>query len=152
MLSLRTAHPTDLGRLTEIAHAAKRHWGYPEEWIAAWKDDLTITAETLESYELTVASRGDEICGFSALAVTPPDLELEHMWVHPEAMGRGVGRLLFEHLRQRAREAGGERLVILSDPNAVGFYELVGARKTGEHHGTLLGEPRILPIYTLDLG
>jgi hypothetical protein len=34
------AKPEDAETLTEIAHAAKRHWDYPERWIEAWRDIL----------------------------------------------------------------------------------------------------------------
>lgn len=29
--------------LTEIAHLAKSHWAYPKEWIASWREDLTVS-------------------------------------------------------------------------------------------------------------
>ena len=44
-LHIRRAKPAEAEVLTEIAHAAKRHWGYPENWIEHWKNDLTITPE-----------------------------------------------------------------------------------------------------------
>jgi len=36
MDSIRPAALADAGALTVIAQAAKRHWGYPEPWLAAW--------------------------------------------------------------------------------------------------------------------
>lgn len=41
------AKPEDADALTEIAHAAKRHWGYPERWIESWRDTLIIRAESI---------------------------------------------------------------------------------------------------------
>ena len=38
---LRRANPDEAGVLTEIAHAAKRHWSYPESWIEYWREDVT---------------------------------------------------------------------------------------------------------------
>jgi hypothetical protein len=35
------AKPEDAANLTGIAFAAKRHWGYPENWIESWRDLLT---------------------------------------------------------------------------------------------------------------
>ena len=37
-IALRTAVPADAARLTEIAFAAKRHWAYPESWVARWRE------------------------------------------------------------------------------------------------------------------
>jgi hypothetical protein len=39
------AKPQEAEALTEIAHAAKRHWGYPEPWIQNWRDILTMRPE-----------------------------------------------------------------------------------------------------------
>ena len=32
-IEIRRAQPNDAETLTNIAHAAKRHWNYPEHWI-----------------------------------------------------------------------------------------------------------------------
>jgi len=48
-------------------------------------------------------------------------------------MGRGIGAELFRRAAARARELGGTALELGADPNAVGFYEKVGARVVGEH-------------------
>ena len=40
---------------------------------------------------------------------------------------------------------------IESDPNAQGFYERMGATKVGEVAGEANGQPRILPLLTIDL-
>ena len=44
-IQIRRAEPAEARVLTEIAHAAKRDGGYPENWIEHWKNDLTITPE-----------------------------------------------------------------------------------------------------------
>ena len=44
-IQIRRADPDEAPVLTELAHAAKRHWGYPESWIENWQADLTITKE-----------------------------------------------------------------------------------------------------------
>ena len=47
-LQIRRALSGDSERLTQIARAAKAHWGYPEAWLAAWKPILRITPEYTE--------------------------------------------------------------------------------------------------------
>ena len=42
---IRRAVSGDAAGLTAVAHAAKRHWGYPESWIALWERELTVSAE-----------------------------------------------------------------------------------------------------------
>ena len=67
-LHIRRAVPAEADLLTEIAHAAKRHWGYPENWIREWKSDLTITPEFIATNEMYVAMYGEVIAGCCAIA------------------------------------------------------------------------------------
>src|SRR5947209_16526004 len=80
---IRRAKPKEAAVLTEIAHAAKRHWGYPENWIEYWRDDLTITPEFISNNEVYVAVIDKEIGGCCALVLKGSQAELEHMWIRP---------------------------------------------------------------------
>src|SRR6266550_8674687 len=98
-LQIRRATPDEAEALTALAHAAKRHWGYPEEWIEQWRTDLTITPDFIANNEVFVAVISDEIAGCCALVVNDSLAEIEHMWIKPEHIGSGVGRALFDHVR-----------------------------------------------------
>jgi N-acetylglutamate synthase-like GNAT family acetyltransferase len=150
-LQIRRAKPEEAGALTKIAHAAKRHWGYPENWIQQWKADLTITPEFIAENEVYVAMDGDWIAGCCALAYAERVAELEHMWIRPEHMGSGVGRALFNHVKERATELRIPAFEISSDPNAEGFYERMGAERIGEVRSEIFGEPRALPRMKVNL-
>jgi N-acetylglutamate synthase-like GNAT family acetyltransferase len=144
-IQIRRARPDEAETLTAIAHAAKRHWGYPEVWIEQWKADLTITNDFIAQNEMFVAMFDDEIAGCGALVIDGTQAELEHMWVQPKHIGNGVGRFLFEKLRERARELKVSGLEISSDPNAEGFYQRMGATRIGEVRSQVDGQPRTLP-------
>ena len=47
-VEIRLAQRTDADTLTAIAHAAKRSWRYPEEWIRLWSNELTVTPDFIE--------------------------------------------------------------------------------------------------------
>ena len=143
---IRRAEAADAEPLTAIAHAAKRHWRYPEEWIALWRRDLTFTPDFIERYPVYCAVDGDAIVGVCALVFAAADCELEHFWVLPQRMGRGVGRALFEHAVERCRAIGAAQLWITADPNAEEFYARLGARRVGEVPSTPAG--RMLPRLT----
>src|SRR5207249_5029517 len=89
---IRRALPADARALTRVAHAAKRHWKYPEDWIRRWRDALTVTRRFVEHHPIYGAVRGARLLGFYALSGVGPTRELEHFWVAPEQIGRGVGR------------------------------------------------------------
>lgn len=151
-IQIRRAAPDEAAVLTEIAHAAKRHWGYPENWIQHWQTDLTITPEFIRDNEMYVALKGEEIVGCCALSFNQSAPELEHMWIRPEHMGAGIGRALLTHMKERAMNLKLPALELSADPNAEGFYERMGARRIGEVRSEIEGQPRLLPRMTINPG
>ena len=145
-LEIHPACPDDHADLTAIAQAAKAHWDYPPEWLEAWRSQLTITPEYLRAHHVFVAQGDEGIFGFAALVVEDAHAELDHFWVRPTAMGRGVGRRLFEHVVRQAERLGLAGFEIESDPYAEDFYLHLGAVRTGEVERPVLGEARRLPV------
>jgi GNAT superfamily N-acetyltransferase len=145
--TIRRARADEAAALTAIAHAAKRHWGYPEVWIARWRDALTLTPAFIIDHPVFVAAEADggRSRGFYALAVQGSDAVLEHLWVEPEWMGRGVGRDLLLHAIETARAEGAARLEIDSDPHAEEFYRRMGARRIGQVRADVDEVQRVLP-------
>ncbi|MGH2760415.1 MAG: GNAT family N-acetyltransferase [Actinomycetota bacterium] len=133
--------------MTAIAHGAKRYWGHDESLISLWRDDLTVTAEFIGSHPVLCAEDEGEIVGFYVLSGADETFELEHMWVHPDNIGRGTGAALFRHAVDTVRELGGSTLRIVSDPNAAGFYLAMGARRVGDAPSR--PEGRMLPLLEL---
>jgi N-acetylglutamate synthase-like GNAT family acetyltransferase len=150
-IQIRRAQPDEAAVLTEIAHAAKRHWGYPENWIAHWKDELTITPDFIANNEVYVAGTREEIAGCCALVMSDSLAELEHMWILPEHMGSGVGRALSNQIVERATTLKAKSVELSADPNAEGFYERMGAKRIGDVRSEIEGQPRVLPRMSVDL-
>jgi len=144
-LRVRRARRDDSARLTRLAHDAKRFWGYSEELIRLWRADLTVTPRFIAEHAVYCAVQGSRIVGFYALSGEHGARDLEHMWVDPRHIGRGVGRSMFAHLLRHLRRVGVTRLTIASDPNAEGFYRKLGARRVGSVASTPAG--RHLPLF-----
>ena len=141
---IRRALPSDAPALTRVAHAAKRHWKYPEDWIRLWRDALTVTPGFVARQPVWCAVRGEAVVGFYALAGAGATRELEHCWVLPAHIGRSVGARLFAHAVAALRADGARELRIASDPHAEGFYLAMGARRVGEAPST--PRERMLPL------
>ena len=150
-IQIRRAMPGEANALTKIAHAAKRHWGYPANWIAHWKDDLTITPDFINRNETFVATIGEEIVGCCAIVLNDSGAELEHMWIKPERMGAGVGRTLLLYAKDRAAKLNVPALELSADPNAEGFYQRMGATRIGEVRSEIEGQPRVLPRMRIEI-
>jgi GNAT superfamily N-acetyltransferase len=148
-IAIREAGPLDAPALTEIAHAAKRHWGYPEELIRLWETELSVTPAFIEEHPVYCAVSGAIVLGFYALSREDTVFELEHMWVRPQHLRAGIGTRLFAHAVRTIRSAGGAILKVASDPNAECFYRRMGARRVGEVPAR--PEGRVLPLLVIDL-
>lgn len=151
MISLRHVNPSDAEVLTQIALRAKRHWGYPERWIELWKPQLTFDAGYFEENESWTAEVDGKPVAFYTLQDKDGIAWLENLWVVPEYIGKGVGRMLFLHALSLARMRGHKILQLEADPNAAGFYEKMGMLKIGERRYEMEGQPRILPLMELKL-
>ena len=151
MMSIRRARPEEAATLSQIALAAKRHWGYPERWMEIWKPQLTFSPEYFEENESWVAEINRAPIAFYTLLEKEGSAWVENLWVSPEYIGKGVGKRLFSHALELSRQRGYKNLQLEADPNAVGFYEKMGMKKIGERVSEVEGQPRILPIMELDL-
>ena len=145
------ALPSEVAALSELAQRAKAHWGYPAERLAAWRPQLTVSVPDLVELAVFVARQSERPVGFYALGRDGDALCLEHFWVDPPSMGRGIGRLLLRHAQQEARTRGCDVIQIDADPNAEAFYVRLGAVRVGVVAAPVAGTARELPRLRLDV-
>ncbi len=150
-MQILRAQPSDASTLSAIAREAKAHWGYPRAWLDQWRDLLTITPELVAEQETFVAVVDRRLAAFYALEERDRGLFLEHLWVLPEHMRRGLGRKLFQHALERARSLGAARLTIEADLNAESFYRHMGAAVVGKTTSEVDGRRRELPLLVYEL-
>lgn len=128
--------------LTRISIAAKAHWDYTSEVLASWEQALTITPESIDSNLTFIAMLDGSLAGFYQLNLGGPSARLEHLWVLPAYMRKGVGSALLQHAQNKAKA----NLQIDSDPNAEAFYLAFGARRVERLPAAIPGRPdRFLP-------
>ena len=149
---IRRATEDDAHALTDLAHRAKAHWGYPASWMREWDPQLTIIPGYLEAHDVWVAERDGAIVGMCALEDRGARWNLEHVWVEPAAHGRGIGRALVMQALAEARRRHPGVVELLADPYASGFYERLGARRAGDVSAPMPGaRDRTLPKFEFDL-
>ena len=93
----------------------------------------------------------EQIAGCCALVTSNGLAELEHMWIDPKQMSKGIGRALFEHTERRAEGLGFSTLELSADPHAEAFYERMGAKRIGDVPADMFGQSRVLPRMRVDL-
>jgi GNAT superfamily N-acetyltransferase len=150
-LVIRRAEPGEADALTDLCRAAKRHWGYPPEWMEAWAEVLRITPAAIAEQWIYVAEQEGHRVGFYGLRREGPRWHLEHLWLEPAAIGRGHGRTLFAAAATMAQRLGARALHIKADPNAEAFYRKMGAVRRDLEAYDLLGTRRELPLMVYPL-
>ena len=151
MISIRHVDPEEADILTQIALAAKRHWGYPERWIEIWLPQLNFDADYFKVNESWAAVLDGQPVGFYTLLDKNGTAWLENLWVAPQFIGRGMGRSMFVHAVEQARRRKYKIVQLEADPNAAGFYEKMGMYKIGDRFSEVDGIPRTLPVMEMKL-
>ena len=150
---IREAEPGEAKSLSALALRSKAHWGYSDEFIDSCKAELTYHSCHIESnsFEFVVAERQKIIAGFYALTlVEETAFELDALFVEPDHIGEGIGRLLIEHALKTVAIRGGEGLIIQGDPNAEGFYLAAGAELIGSRASESI-PGRMLPLFKISV-
>lgn len=162
-LRLRRAAPDDAAALSRLAMAAKAHWGYAAADLERWRGELGFGSDELARGRTWLAEWPDGriddpavgrrgLAGVVALGGEGERLSLEHLWVAPRAIGRGVGRALLSLAAVQARARGANLIEIDADPNAEAFYLHCGARRIGATPAPAEGQPeRARPLLELPL-
>lgn len=123
MAEVRRYRPADLGAVLALCGA--------EGWPSLPADPERATrALTAPGVTTVVAVDKDGVIGFAQL-LSDGEIQafLANLVVDRRFRGRGIGRSLLD---EALRLAGGERIDLLSEEDAVGFYErLVHRRKPG---------------------
>ena len=116
---------------------------------------MTVNPAYIEQNDVFVLEDQGFTVGFYSLAYLANDTRvsavtiekdywLDHMFVLPEYIGRGVDSKLSEHLLQRCRTKKIKEVKILADPNSRGFYEKMGWVYREEHPSSI--ENRATPL------
>jgi GNAT superfamily N-acetyltransferase len=143
-VSIRAAEPDEARLLTEIAMRSKAHHGYGEAFMDAVAGELSVTRSFIADELAFVVDVGGTVAGFYGLKARRGACELDLLFIDPPFIGRGYGRLLFDHAANEARALGCREMTIDADPFAEPFYLALGAERAGEApSGSIPG--RMLP-------
>ena len=147
---VRLAQACDVRLLNEIAYRSKASWGYASAQMEAWRAELAISPAWISMQRVHVALVDDNVVGLYVLLDEAGEWRLDHLWVDPSAIGRGVGRALIGSACRNARSLGAVELIVHADPNAEGFYKACGAELIGAIPSPIAHAPaRALPLFRL---
>lgn len=149
-MKIRPARPDEASELSEIAMRSKAYWGYDDDFMEQCRAELRIHGTDCDGTHLKLAVIASRLAGFYKLSGANEEGRLDALFVDPEFIGQGAGKLLLDDARSTAMTLGMKSLTLDSDPNAANFYEHMGATKIGEvASGSIEG--RTLPQYRIEL-
>jgi GNAT superfamily N-acetyltransferase len=140
-IAIRPAREDEAAALSDIRVRSKGHWGYSRETLEAWRPAMAVTVDYVRTAIVQSILAEDALVGFYALK--KDEGLLDHLWLLPEVIGKGVGRFAFAHASSLARDLGLRTLLIVSDVDAAGFYLKMGAKQIGEFYSP--DQNRLLP-------
>lgn len=157
-LLVRRARLAEAGRLSALCQRSKAHWGYDAPFMRQSREALRVRPSAIAAGNVLVAADARDLPrGMASISryasgvlARRGDWELAALFVEPEGLRGGVGRLLFRAACGLAAGRGARRLVILSDPHAEGFYLAMGAVRIGMAPSDAI-PGRSLPLLALTL-
>jgi GNAT superfamily N-acetyltransferase len=137
VLDFRFAQPGEASLLSQLAFASKAYWPYELDYLIKVRPSIQITPEEIAKWPVIVGLQHGKIVGFSAVCEVKCDNMLDHLWVKPDLIGRGIGGALFAQAVFHAKTLGWAKFLILSDPYAEPFYLKLGAKRIGLKASTI---------------
>jgi ribosomal protein S18 acetylase RimI-like enzyme len=146
---IRNARAEEAYALESLQRRASDVWAENRAPLAAHPDAIAAPHQAIAEGRVRVAvDASGRRLGFSVvLSVEDGRCELDDLFVEPEVMGMGVGRVLVDDFAMRAAAGGASYVDVVANPNAQGFYSRLGFEITGET-ATRFGNA---PHMTLDL-
>jgi len=131
--AVRDAFPGDGDGLARIFRLASLSNDGDRAVLLAHPDALVWTGPPGPPARCRVAVDGPDgpPVGFATTVRTGADLELEDLFVHPDAMRRGIATALVDDVMGFARSTGVARVAVDANPHARAFYESVGFEGDG---------------------
>jgi GNAT superfamily N-acetyltransferase len=149
-LIIRSPRIDELSGLCDLCLRSKAVWGYDKEFMEACRSELSIGPQDLESTHVAVAEEDHRILGVAQVRIGAENADLLKLFVEPELLRKGTGRVLFAWATEISRRMGAHQLIIEADPDAAPFYRRMGARDAGTAPSVSI-PGRMLPRLTFDV-
>jgi ribosomal protein S18 acetylase RimI-like enzyme len=149
-MNIQKAKTEDHIRLTEITKKSKAYWGYSDEQMEKWSNNLTITIDYIQINPVFNLVHENHIIGYySYIRLENNQVKLDNLFILPEYIGKGFGSFLMNDFLERMRNEKCQKIILDSEPNAEQFYRKIGFTKIGEFETSI--KNRFMPIMEMKL-
>jgi N-acetylglutamate synthase-like GNAT family acetyltransferase len=146
-MEILKAKPTDSEMLTKLMRESKAHWGYSDEQLHIWADELTVNSSYIDENHVYKLTEQNDIIGYySFFLVSEQTAKLDSLFISPKVIGSGFGKLLLDDFLRRISPLKLTSITLDSDPNAEGFYRRNGFDVVERKSTSIAG--RTMPVMT----
>jgi|SRR5579872_2194283 len=137
--SIKDATTKDLNKINEIMRISKAHWGYDEQFMDIFMNKLGINSEYMKNHSIKLLYVDNQVAGFYNFGINSDNVfELDNFFLHPDYIGLGLGKKLWDACCQTAKEQGKSEFILWSDPNVENFYLKMGCEKIGVRESPMM--------------
>ena len=118
--------------LPQVLEIERRAYPFP------WTDGIFRDCLKVGYSAWVVVSPSDEVLAYAVMSMAVGEAHVLNLCVEPAYHQQGLGRFLLSHLRDVARAAGMELMLLevrKSNSAAIGLYQAMGFRKLGVRKG-----------------
>lgn len=145
MTTLRAAQSSDSSTLSKLAFDSEKYWGYSDDYMERFKRFYSVTDSFIRQNHVFVLEDNNQAVGFFALTQADSLWELEYFYISANRIKSGYGRILWQELIHFCKGHSIQTFKLVTSPQAVGFYEKMGAEVTS-HTTSLISSERIIPV------
>ncbi|CEG58554.1 GNAT family N-acetyltransferase [Legionella fallonii] len=128
----RRAHTTDINIINTLIRESKGHWGYTETFLDEFMKQWGIKEHYIHTNEVVLLEKEKELISLFAFKINEEQLpELDLFFVHRNQIGKGIGKIMWQHVMHYAVEQNWTEFKIIADPHAEQFYQYMGAKNIG---------------------
>jgi len=150
MMEIIKANITDGYALTILTLKSKAYWGYANDQIESWRDDLTIIRDYIDNNQVYKLLLEGKLVGFYAfLPESKTKVELNFMFVDSAYIGKGFGKILMNDFLDRLKLLQYKTVTLIADPNAELFYKRAGFNVIEKLESPIEG--RFLPVMEIEI-
>lgn len=145
-IAIRDALADDLNQINELLRISKAYWRYDNNFLDRFMEKLGITYAYMQQHAIKLFYVDDHLAGFFNFGFNTDNLfELDNFFLHPDYIGKGIGRVLWQACCQEAKKQNEKEFIIWSDPHAENFYLKMGCEKIGVRQSPMMPD-RYPPI------
>ncbi len=127
MAHIRKAETFEAEMLTDIAIQSEAYWGYDSDFMETFKSKYRVTEEFIRENPTFVMEEEGNIVGFYSILRDDKETALEYLYIEPSYIGKGYGKLLWNHMVDTFKNQGIDEIVLVTSPQAKDFYVKMGA-------------------------